>query len=121
MNPRSARFARDEFEDGYWREFAGEGAIGRTHDHQFVMLFPTRDDALTMADRLGRQGITTAIDEYAGHEQRPWELTLTARLAPSARALRDFRARLKALAALRGGRLLDEGRPLAAQDAGPAI
>ncbi len=121
MNPKSGQFARDEFGDGYWREFASDAALARTHEHVAVALVPTREDADALADRLVSAGVTAEISGYYGAEQLPWMVTVKSLACPSQQAVAEFRERVRQLASMRGGQLLDSSHSGDTQDAGPLI
>jgi hypothetical protein len=120
-NPKSAQFASDEFSDAYWREFASDTALARSHEHVVVALLPTRQDADALADRIYTGRVTAEVSDYRGAEKMPWQVTVKARLGPSPQACTEFRERLAALVMMRGGRILDGGESDLAQDAGPLI
>lgn len=80
--------------------------LAKTRKIECTVLFPTRENARTFEDRCREGGAESGHAAYAGDEELPWPVTVTAQIPTALEATDRFCERLTDIAALLGGRLL---------------
>lgn len=100
----SQQFPKDEFEDDLWLAKAPAERALRPHSFDYLLKFPTREDAQRFADRWQTQAARMDAPEYTGDEL-PWLVRLHAVLPSTLADLAEYERRLIEVAQLTGGRL----------------